>query len=366
MAGYAGCLFGEVTGFPETTKDGGVIVRPPREVRGQQPLTPADVEPNRDNSDACKFVRVVPVMTPKGLCGDNHDRDIANEYLYGRVWFFPNDINAGFITSEQTHYVYAWNAHPDKSVTVSSFSEVNTDGTTLNYITPYTLGIYQEIEWTLTISTEGPSTQNAYYRPTIDGTVYELHIIGSRLLWVTPEPNWDVNPKIIYGFQTAKSSNRLFVEQRRPLLVEPRRRFVVQYLVTEREAQEVFNTFSYGHDKILAVPVYNEKMFATSLAAGLTRIVFTESHEYNWNFNNICEHIILVDHWNRVATVEEIDNIDTTTSVEITAGLGATFDVNTTVVYPSIPCIIKSTKWQEHTENVFLVDVEFEEFWLSG
>lgn len=369
MSSYCGIKVQSFPALAETKKDLGAIPMRPREERGQYRLILEEASGSHAvGALPCGkgWVREVPVLIPQGYC-TNHISNIGDEYLYGRVWFFPNEINAGFITSEQTHYIYVWNAHVDKSVTVTSVSEVNTDGTTLGYTTPYTLGIYQEIVWTLTIEHEGgPSTQNAYYRPTIDGIQYELHIIGSRLLWVTPEPDWERIPKIRYEFQTAKAMNKFYVEQRRPLVIEPRRKILVTFMVTEREAEEVFNTFSYAHDKILAVPIYNEKMFATSLAAGLSRIVFTESHEYNWNFNNLCQHIIILDHYNRVATVEEIDNIDSTTSVELTASLGQTFDHLTTTVYPSIPCILRSMKWQEHTENVFTVDCEFQEYWLSG
>ncbi len=368
MASYCGLKVHTFPGQPEIKKDLGGLPMRSRGDRGQQPLMVEEAaDTHARNVFPCgkRFVRETPVLIPQGYCS-NSCANIGDEYLYGRVWFWPNEVNAGFITSEQTHYVNVWNAHVDKSVTISAVSETNTDGTTLNYTVPFTLGIYQETIWTLTIEQEGPSTQNAYYRPTIDGTQYELHIIGSRLLWVTPEPDWAKTPRIRYEFQTAKSMNKYYVEQRRPLVVEPRRKIIVTFMVTEVEAQEVFNTFSYAHDKILAVPIYNEKMFATSLDAGLTRIVFTESHEYNWNFNNLCQHIIILDHYNRMATVEEIDNIDTTTSVELTAGLGQTFDVNYTTVYPSIPGVLRSMKWQEHTEDKFNVNCEFQEFWLSG
>ena len=304
------------------------------------------------------------VLLPRnrGLVYSGYRSDIGDECIYWRIWFYPAEVDAGFIVEEQEHDIYIWNADILNNANVSSVGETSVDGLDLDYTVPVTLPPNSEFLWTLTVYTVGPATQDSYYRPVVDGDTYEMHVTGIRLLAITPEPNWGSPPRIKYTFHTVIAVNKYFKEQRRPLLITPRRNITAEYILTDLEAQDVFNRLSFSHDKVMGVPIYNEKMYATSLAAGLTRIVFTESHEYLWNFNNLAAYVMLVDHENRAVLIKTIDEIDSTTSVVLTTELQSTFDAGTTTVYPMLAATIRSLSFGEETTNVQRLLIEYEEY----
>jgi len=333
-----------------------------RAPRGQQPLLNSAGDEYRNVLLGCGFIRGVPVIISSSYCS-NLVNNVGDESIYGRVWLYPILIDAGFITSETEHTIYIWNAHLDKSVTVSSIAETNVTGTTLNAVVPVTMPVGTELNWTLTVLVDGPVNQNAYYKPTIDSVLYSINVIGTRLLTISPEPNWQTPPNVKYGFQTVKVVNKYFREQRRPLTNDPKRLVTASFLMEAMEAQRVFNTLSYAHDKVLAIPIYNEKMYSDNLTEGLSRIVFTESHEYLWNFNNLCTHIILINHSTGDTDVEEIDNIDTTTSVVLDTPLPRDFDEGYVTIYPVMIASVRSLAYNEQTENVQELTAEFEEYW---
>lgn len=320
---------------------------------------------NSDNSDKAWVFTYPEFLIPKRVGHHAVGFHVKEEVYYNRVWVDPQIIYAGFILYDVPEQIIVWNAFLDQSVEIASMTATGTDGTLLDYTIPQTLQPLGAAIWDLIIEKDGPPTQDAYYYPVIGGVTYTIHIYGVRLLTIYSEPNWEMPPSVTMEFMTIVSQSERFYEQRRPLYPNPARDISATYLVQNVEAQIFFNSMSYGHDKVMAVPVYNEQMQSANLSVGNGSITTIGSHEYLWNLHNHCTYIAVTDHVNGVVEVLEIDSFPDNTTIDLVVNITATFDPNSTVIYPVVVSTLKAIKMDTAVDNMDVINVDFKEY-VSG
>jgi len=307
------------------------------------------------------FKGYAPVVEDAGRA--TLDPSYGKDHLFGRVWVRPVLIEVGFITEELVYEIKIWNAWLSRSIDFTNVSVIAQDGTSLDYpALPYTMPQSGSLVLDLTVEKDGPTSQSTLYGLTLDGDVYNVQITGLRVIALEPDIEWDKSPKIDYAFQTVMFQDPArYQEQRRPLIEYPDRKQSVSYLLLDNTAHRIFNMFSYGHDKVFGVPIYNEKMVPSDITAGLDIIQLVTSTDYMYNLKNNCQFIIIVDHDNNQAEIKEIKSISAN-EIEVETVVAETFNLQTTFVYPALLSLIQASRFAEETDNIQIVTVDFKEF----
>jgi hypothetical protein len=282
--------------------------------------------------------------------------------IFERVWVEPVRVDAGFITEELTYSISIWNAFQSQSVAFTSMASVNPTGTSMPTPSlPVDIRQSDDILLTLTIDETGPPIQDTYYKPLVNGVLYSIYITGVRVLGLAPGPTWEKGIQIRYGFQTSVFQTERFEEQRRPLMDSPYRTVTASFPITSRDAHQFFYDLAYGHDKIFGVPIYNEMLLIDTITQGSATITTTTPTANMYNLNNLCTHVIVVDHGTGQAEIKQISSIGAN-SIVVTRTMVDDFEANSARVYPIFFGTIQSIRSGHLTDDVAVVELELEEF----
>jgi hypothetical protein len=272
-------------------------------------------------------------------------------------------VAAGFITEKQTHSISIWNAFQERSVEFTSMSSVAPDGTSMPTPTlPRTIPQSGDVVLTLTIDQNGPPIQETYYRPLVNGVTYSIYITGIRVLGLWAGPTWEKGIQISYGFETAMFQTDRFEEQRRPLMANPYRTLTATFPIYSRDAHKFFYDLAYGHDKLFGVPIYNEMLLVDTITQGSATITTSTPTDNMYNLNNLSSYIAVVDHDNGMAEIKEVSSITPSYTITTTNAMVADFAADTTRVYPIFFGLIQSVRSGHLTDDVEVVEIEFQEF----
>jgi hypothetical protein len=287
----------------------------------------------------------------------------GEELMFNRIWIDPQVINPSFVSEDVTYVVETWNAWITRSVDWTAESIAgDTDGVLYDHAAlTITINAFDEVLNDMILYGEGPATQDTVYTETIDGDDYEIDIDTIRVIGLDPEPNWIRKVKITYSFETVMASNERFMEQRRPLRYDLRRKLSIEFLVLANEAHTVDLLLQYGHDKAFACPIYPELMIPTTRTQGTTAVVVSTETTYLWNLNNACERIIIVDHINGQNEIKSISSV-AAYQVNTTSTIQGTFTPASSSVYPIFIGTLHNHKIGHHTDDVQSVTLEFQEF----
>ncbi len=290
----------------------------------------------------------------------------AEDLLYNRIWVFPQRIAGGFITEEQTHEITIWNAHLERSADWTAIGVINEDGTLFDYPTfPFTLPPTGDTVRDLTIEATGPPLQDTTWQLTVDGLGFDIYVDGIRIVPLEPEPNWQNSIKMGYNFSTVMFNTARFYEQRRALQEISTRKLNLQFVLKDFAAQRMFNRIAYGHDKIFGIPIYQEKLYPTSVVQGTNNIAHSNNSEFYWNLRNRATFVVIVDHENHIVEIKELTSV-TDYNIALKTNILTSFDVTKTVVYPCLFATVSSVKFGEPSSHVRTCDIEFGEYIASG
>ncbi len=290
----------------------------------------------------------------------------AHDLLYNRIWVFPLRIAGGFITEEQTHEITIWNAHLERSADWTAIGVINQEGTDFDYPTfPYTLPPTGDTVRDLTIEAAGPPLQDTTWQLTVDGLGFDIYVDGIRIVPLEPEPNWQNNIQMSYGFSTVMFNTARFFEQRRALQEISTRKMTLNFVVKDFAAQRLFNRIAYGHDKIFGVPIYQEKLYPTAVTQGTNTIQHSNNSQYYWNLRNRTTFVAIVDHENHLVEIKEITSV-TDYNIALKTAILESFDVTRTIVYPVLFATVSSVKYSEPSSHVRTATIEFGEYLSSG
>jgi len=288
------------------------------------------------------------------------------DMLMNRIWVTPLRIAGGFITEEQLHDITIWNAYLERSVDWTAIAVIREPGTQFDYPAfPYSFAPTASIDRVLTIDRFGPPLQDTYWQLTIDGLVFEIYVDGIRVVPLEEEPNWENEIKVEYNFQTVMYNTERLHEQRRALQEISSRKMNFSFVLEQLRNHRFFNRIAYGHDKIFGVPIFSEKLFPTAVTQGTALITHSNSNEFMWNFQNRMQFVMIANHEDRVLEIKEVLSF-TDYQITLKATITESFDVNKTVVYPCLFCVVGGAKYNEKSSHVQTADLEFREFISSG
>ncbi|MCK5605702.1 hypothetical protein KAR91_27655 [Candidatus Pacearchaeota archaeon] len=285
----------------------------------------------------------------------------GDDQIYERIWFKPNEIAAGFISEDKPYIISIWNAYQTTIKQITGIVPTNPAGTALTADTlPTDIPPTGERLHTITVLRDGPTTQDTQYSYTIDGIVFVVDIQGQRIIPFSFEPNWIQDVSLTYLMQTIISNNRLFVEQRRPLLDEIVREQKFALLVNQIEAQRVINDYSFANEKLLAVPVYQEHMTTTTAITGATVLAIVEDFTKFYNLNNLSDFVFLLD---RATGKHEVKGVASIGGGNITLdnAVGETLDKASTSIYPAMLATFREVSVAHPTDNIAEISAEFQE-----
>jgi len=293
------------------------------------------------------------------------DHKFGDEQLFHRVWFSPTEIDAGFIVEDVNHTVSIWNANFDQIVTLTDIDVDSADGTTLQFDTPpVVVNKFWEKIGTLTVTEDGPPTQNTTYTFTVSSIEYDLVITGIRVVTLEKSPEWTDGVRFEMVFETALTENRWAYEQRRPLRPDAFRKTTVKYVGQGVDAQRLRQKIMYGHDKVYGVPVFHEPIELASDPQSSSTITSSNTLTYYWHLNNQCNYIVLYDYSTWTAEIKEISSVGSTSIVLVNV-VADSFDPLVSIAYPVYMGTMEQARVVQETHDIMAVSVEYKEFLIG-
>lgn len=313
-------------------------------------------------------LRQTPVISPSQ---DNHAGIISSnsgaDFFFERVWVQPVVFNPQFLTEDTTDELKIWNSHRSRTVQVTDISVLNQDGTDLDYPSlPDIIGIFGGTVYTLTIYQDGPPVQDTTYTLTIDGNEFDVDIGGIRIVPWYLDANWDSQLKIAYEFVTTIWSNDKLTEQRRAISRESWFSLSASFDANGINGRKVMNLIGYSKDKVIGVPVYNEKMTASVATQGTTTITINEDFTYYYNMQNRASFIALIDHDNDICEIKKVSALNGTNEIELEQNILNDFNLGRLCIYPCMFVVIAAFSGNQITDDFDEVKVDFKEFKSGG
>jgi len=323
-------------------------------------LTPLEV--HQDRGYGTGIVVIISPVDISQVMDGLIAHTFGDENLFWRIWFEPVEYDAGFITEDRQFDIKVWNAYLDVLATISAISVLAQEGTSIDHDpVPITIPKFGDMTAEVTIYRVGPPLQNTVYTFTINAVDHTSTITGMRVIEWNVEPDWGQSIKTELSFETVLARNRFFKEQRRPLLDTPVRTVRLSAWSKGLDAQKVKQKLTYGHDKVFGVPIYSEPCYPTGTITGQTVINMTNDLTKFWNLNNLCVHVMIVDHEALVSEIKEVDSVGAN-SVTLVRSVTETFVAARTVVYPMFMAVLDSLTFKDETDDTSYVDVAFEEY----
>jgi hypothetical protein len=301
-------------------------------------------------------------VTVASLTGQKNFQ-FGEEMIFDRIWIDPVLINPTFITEDVDYDVEVWNAYLDQSATwTTEVITGDTDGVSFAR-DPLTITILKgdyEV-YVMTVLGEGPAVQDTTYTETILGDAYTIDIETMRVIGLDPEPNWISRVQVGYSFETVLSVSDRHVEQRRPLRHDLRRTLSIELIGMDTELHKLSNLIQYGHDKVFACPVFQERVLCTGIPNGGTSITTLTDTTNHWNLNNACSRIMIADHAGGTVEIKNISAVAANT-ITTSSEIAGTFDVNSTMVYPIFVGTMRSHRIRHLTNTKAIAKLQFEEY----
>ncbi len=289
--------------------------------------------------------------------------DFGFDQIWNRLWYVPTEMELGFILEDIEREIKIWNAYFDRTIEVTVVSTIGASGVDISHDpVPFTIPIQGETTATVTIYRSGPPLQDTIFQFTIDSSLYQTQVTGSRVAPWPYEPNWNVRPRLTYIFKTAISKNRRLYEQRRPLRSIGLRKMTVTTWLQSISMQQAKQRLAYGHDKAFGIPIYSEQCYAASDFSGLSIITTSNDLTKHWNLNNNCSFVIIIDPFTEESEIKVVDMIDAN-SIAVTRSISTgIFNYRSAIIYPMFIATLESIELPGHTDNLQDIQAEFLEY----
>lgn len=200
-------------------------------------------------------------------------KSFASDY-YNRIHISPSSIDLGNVVSAQTTPVRVWNAHlVAQTLTAITGTDEGID-VTGQPEPPLLFTALQEREYQVSVTPDGqPVLDTIVAWQFANGENPGLRITANRIIAWTFAPDWGDGVRERLTWKTDILVSESFAEQRRALMLGPRRELSAPMYVEGRERQLLdLALFSWGA-RIWAVPIWHEIQFITAqVAQGAMRI----------------------------------------------------------------------------------------------
>jgi hypothetical protein len=216
------------------------------------------------------LTRVIAATHPRILFAVN-GRSYLDDYYY-RIHVIPAVIDVGNLVTSQMRTVDIWNAWPDQSHTLTSFSLANGNGITVTApgALPLVFNPLQQRQWTVSINTLGDPVINTALQWTFTGlSPVQARVIGNRLTaWMLP-PDWG-NPVVeTLAWLTDVEQALDGSEYREPLRDTPRRQWEFDAIAEGQDRQRIEAAIYDWTSRNWALPVWPDVTWlASPLPAG--------------------------------------------------------------------------------------------------
>jgi len=206
------------------------------------------------------------------------------DYLYGQIWIVPFSISTGAVLRELVYEVEVWNAALyDETRTIYEIAATNDGGLDLYNaaVIPYVMAAGESLIYTLTVSTDGPSTISAeFIFKYTDGVNYNestLNVDGTRLvIWgYMPQQTFKERMEWLSEVFTAFDTT----ETVQSLRTYPRVSFVYDYVKDDvHVSNKMHNTLKAYQYINFGIPQWSDLVTVlTPISAGTTDFYFDTS-----------------------------------------------------------------------------------------
>ena len=205
---------------------------------------------------------------------------------YQRIHVTPAQLAMGNVVSVQTRMIAIWNAWLNTPQTLSAFAEQGADGITITapVSAPAVFGPGQEIDWTISIGSDGPPVVDAVLTWTFTGlSPVTAEVTGNRITAWSQPPDWGgdgVTENL--AWLTDIITPVTGVEQRRQLRIAPRRTFDFDTILTAQARRFMEASLFDWSARTWALPIWADGSVLGSdvLQGDATIAVDTSNRDY--------------------------------------------------------------------------------------
>lgn len=197
----------------------------------------------------------------------------AFEAGYGSIWYnriqiTPSLIDLGNLITDKATVVEVWNGFlTSKNFESLTYSNAEGIGITNPIAFPAAVGPLVAFQYTVTATTEGPSTIDAAYTWTVDGAPYTLRLIGNRVIVFPFVANWATPPVESLGWLTSVERAYSGDEQRTRWRDAGRKELEYEVTILDRnEAARLENIMFGWQSRSWAVPIITDRAKLTAAA----------------------------------------------------------------------------------------------------
>lgn len=199
---------------------------------------------------------------------------------YDRVHISPHSIDLGNVVSVQTSPVFIWNAYL-VGRTLQSIEGLDEGMQVSGQAAPPLLfAPLQELVWQLSVTPDGQPVLDTRVSWVFDnGIATAVRVTANRIIAWTFTPDWGTSITERLAWSTNILQSESFVEQRRALLLGPRREFEAQMYVEGRERQLLDMALFGWSSRIWALPIWPDiQLLGAAVPAASQRINCTTAN----------------------------------------------------------------------------------------
>lgn len=194
---------------------------------------------------------------------------------YNRIHVIPLSIDLFNVVTNQTRSITLWNAYlSTKSLVSTDFPSEQGLSVTSPVNPPYSIRPLEVLEYTLSVTTDGPPTINVDLTWNIDAEdAIVVPVTGRRVIVWPFKPNWSQGLVESLEWLSDVMTSYSGDEQRFSLRTKPRRIFEYASVVQKEEAAIATNLLWGWQNRNFAVPVWFDKtMLNAPVSAGADTI----------------------------------------------------------------------------------------------
>lgn len=218
----------------------------------------------------------LPLATSHSAFGGVLAPGFALNDWYNRIHISQGLLALGNVISGVTQTISLWNAWLTSAQTLNTLTATSSDGITYTGpgTPPLNLAPNQQLNWTFTVSIDGPPTINAaFVWAFADGESVSLSVTGSRVTAWALTPDWANSVKEILQFKTDVMTAWSGAEMRRALRIAPRRLFDFQSPMQQQERRIIEAQLFAWSAMVWALPIFVDgQRLTAALGSGATTI----------------------------------------------------------------------------------------------
>lgn len=285
--------------------------------------------------------------------------------LYDKIFLLPSSYDAGFIVGKVGATVEIWNSFLTQATTVTGIEPVDLDNCSLIFAPiPFLMPPNTDItDGKLTILPTGIMELDGHFVIYYDkpAAFTKFYVRGTRTVLIPLWHNWATEFRITYKLETIIAKTQRLREQRKLMLLKPRRTITMQ--TTLADTPRFRNIIMSSANRTFAVPIASEPMSLNMVGSilGMTSLTFYEQVTKLWNLMNYSTHIILRNLYTNEYDIYEIQSI-TDHVIELARYITYDWQANNIEAYPMMTAYMDGVDLNELTDDVIDINLVAEEY----